>query len=140
MFRNLFLSLLVSIVCGTAAAAGVGDSASFTINSKAVTGKVTAVAADGTLTVTNGNAVFTLAPKGEIVVTTTGSGAAAATGAYTASMNAAAMQMVGLGGVGATGLALGGLSATTVTVVAVTVAAVAAISDGTTNTTTTTSP
>lgn len=142
IFRKFLTAAFMACFVGIAAAAGVGDSASFTINNVQVTGKVTAVAADGTLTVTSGNAVFTLKPQGDLVVMTSSAGAPVATGTYTASMNGAAMQMVGLGGAGATGLAAGGITAGTVGVVAVTVAAVAAISsdDNTAGTTGTVAP
>jgi hypothetical protein len=137
-YRNLFASLLMICYVGIAGAAGIGDSATFTINNTKITGQVTAVAADGTLTVTSGNAVFTLAPQGEILVTTSGAGAATTTAAYTASMNAAALNMVGLSGAGAVGLATAGITATTAGIIAVTVATIAAISNdgsGTTGTT-----
>jgi hypothetical protein len=138
-YRNLFASLLMFCYVGVAGAAGVGDSATFTINSTQVTGQVTAVAADGTLTVTSGNAVFTLAPQGEILVATSSAGSAVTTAAYTASMNAAALNMVGLSGAGAVGLAAAGITGTTASIVAITVATVAAIStdgSGTIGTTT----
>ena len=135
-YRNLIAALLLSGYVSIAGAATIGDTATFSINNTPVTGQVTAVAADGTLTVTNGNAVFTLAPQGEILVATSGASTAATTATYTATMNAAAMNMVGLSGAGAVGLAAAGITATTASIVAVTVATVAAIStdDNTTGT------
>jgi hypothetical protein len=128
-YRNFFASLLLCCCVSHLANAGVGQSATFTINSISVQGKVTAAAADGTLTITsNSDAVFTLVPQGDVVVVIFSGESTATAAKYSVRMNAAARKMLGLPHSGTVDVATTDLTATTPSMVAITVARIAAIS------------